>query len=140
LRAGGVQAGDEVITAANAGGYTTAACHVIGAKPVYIDAEPLTCQLNPELIEAAITSKSRALVVTHLYGLMNDVAGLRRRLLGLGRSDIAIVEDCAHAHGACHHGAMAGSLRDAAAYSFYPTKNLGGFGESGAIDFRDERT
>jgi dTDP-3-amino-2,3,6-trideoxy-4-keto-D-glucose/dTDP-3-amino-3,4,6-trideoxy-alpha-D-glucose/dTDP-2,6-dideoxy-D-kanosamine transaminase len=140
LRALGVQSGDEVITVANAGGYTTAACHVIGAKPVYIDVEPLTCQLNPELIEAAITSKSRALVVTHLYGLMNDVAGLRRRLLGLGRSDIAIVEDCAHAHGACHHGAMAGSLGDAAAYSFYPTKNLGAFGDAGAIVCGNERT
>jgi dTDP-4-amino-4,6-dideoxygalactose transaminase len=133
LRALGIQSGDEIITVANAGGYTTAACHTIGAKPVYIDVEPLTCQLNPELIEAAITSKSRALVVTHLYGLMNDVGELRRRLLGVGRPDIAILEDCAHAHGARHQGAMAGSLGDAAAFSFYPTKNLGAFGDAGAI-------
>jgi dTDP-4-amino-4,6-dideoxygalactose transaminase len=137
LRALGIQSGDEVITVANAGGYTTAACHAIGAKPVYIDVEPLTCQLNPELIEAAVTSKSRALVVTHLYGLMNDVGGLRRRLLGLGRADIAILEDCAQAHGARHGEAMAGSLGDAAAFSFYPTKNLGAFGDAGAIVCRN---
>src|SRR5262249_60213701 len=133
LRALGIQSGDEVITVANAGGYTTTACHAVGIKPVYVEVEPLTCQLNPELIEADITSKSRAVVVTHLYGLMNDVGELRRRLLGVGRPDIAILEDCAQAHGACHRGAMAGSLGDAAAFSFYPTKNLGAFGDAGAI-------
>jgi dTDP-4-amino-4,6-dideoxygalactose transaminase len=139
LRAVGVQPGDEVITVANAGGYTTTACQLIGAVPVYIDIEPATCQLNSTLIEDALTSKTRALVVTHLYGLMNDVSGLRHQLLGLGRSDIAILEDCAQAHGARYSGAMAGSLGDIAAFSFYPTKNLGAFGDAGAVICRDAR-
>jgi dTDP-4-amino-4,6-dideoxygalactose transaminase len=137
LRAVGVEAGDEVITVANAGGYTTAACHVIGAQPVYIDVEPATCQLNPALIDEAISVKTRALVVTHLYGLMNDVDGLRRRLAALRRPDIAILEDCAQAHGAACGNAMAGTLGDAAAFSFYPTKNLGAFGDAGAILCQD---
>jgi dTDP-3-amino-2,3,6-trideoxy-4-keto-D-glucose/dTDP-3-amino-3,4,6-trideoxy-alpha-D-glucose/dTDP-2,6-dideoxy-D-kanosamine transaminase len=139
LRAVGVEAGDEVITVANAGGYATAACHVIGAQPVYIDVEPSTCQLNPALIEEAISVKTRALVVTHLYGLMNDVEGLRHRLAALQRPDIAIVEDCAQAHGASRGNAMAGTLGDAAAFSFYPTKNLGAFGDAGAILCQDAR-
>jgi aminotransferase EvaB len=139
LRAVGVEPGDEVITVANAGGYATAACHAIGAQPVYTDVEPSTCQLDPALIEAAISVKTRALVVTHLYGLMNDVDGLRRRLAALRRSEIAIVEDCAQAHGASRHNALAGTLGDAAAFSFYPTKNLGAFGDAGAILCQDAR-
>jgi dTDP-3-amino-2,3,6-trideoxy-4-keto-D-glucose/dTDP-3-amino-3,4,6-trideoxy-alpha-D-glucose/dTDP-2,6-dideoxy-D-kanosamine transaminase len=133
LRALGVQPEDEVITVGNAGGYTTAACQVIGATPVYIDVIPSTCQLSAELVEEALTLKTRAIVVTHLYGLMNDVAGIRDRLLTLQRPDIAILEDCAQAHGARWGSAMAGSLGDAAAFSFYPTKNLGAFGDAGAI-------
>jgi len=137
LRALGVGANDEVITVANAGGYATAACHAIGAYPVYIDVEPTTCQLNPVLLEEAVSVRTRALVVTHLYGWMNDVEGLRRRLAALRRSDVVIVEDCAQAHGASVGEAMAGTLGDAAAFSFYPTKNLGAFGDAGAILCRD---
>jgi dTDP-4-amino-4,6-dideoxygalactose transaminase len=133
LRALDVQAEDEVITVGNAGGYSTGACHSIGATPVYIDVVPSTCQLSVELVEEAVTSKTRAIVVTHLYGLMNDVVGIRDRLLTLQRPDIAILEDCAQAHGARWGTAMAGSLGDAAAFSFYPTKNLGAFGDAGAI-------
>src|SRR5437870_11994952 len=70
LRALDVGAGDEVITVANAGGYTTAACQPIGAVPVYVDIEPSTCQLDPAGVEQALASKTRAIVVTHLYGLM----------------------------------------------------------------------
>jgi DegT/DnrJ/EryC1/StrS aminotransferase family protein len=83
LRAVRVGAGDEVITVANAGGYMTAACLVVGARPVYIDVEPATCQLDPALLAEAVSDRTRALVITHLYGLMNDVAGLRRRLAAL---------------------------------------------------------
>jgi dTDP-4-amino-4,6-dideoxygalactose transaminase len=99
LRALDVQADDEVITVGNAGGYSTGACHAIGATPVYIDVVPSTCQLSAELVEEAVTSKTRAIIVTHLYGLMNDVVGIRDRLLTLQRPDIAILEDCAQAHG-----------------------------------------
>ena len=77
LRALDVQAEDEVITVGNAGGYSTGACHSIGATPVYIDVVPSTCQLSAELVEEAVTSKTRAIIVTHLYGLMNDVVGIR---------------------------------------------------------------
>jgi aminotransferase EvaB len=139
LRAVEVQAGDEVITVGNAGGYTTAACQVIGARPVYIDVDPFTCQLNAELLEEAVTTKTRALVVTHLYGLMNDVGALRHRLLAMRRPDITILEDCAQAHGARWGNSMAGSLGDLAAFSFYPTKNLGAFGDAGGILSSDAR-
>jgi dTDP-4-amino-4,6-dideoxygalactose transaminase len=139
LRALGVKAGDEIITVANAGGYATAACRAIGATPVYIDVEPSTCQLNQELIDEAITTKTSAIVVTHLYGLMNDVDALRRRLVALQRPDIAILEDCAQAHGASIGSKTAGSMGDAAAFSFYPTKNLGAFGDAGAILSNNER-
>jgi aminotransferase EvaB len=133
LRALDVRAGDEVITVANAGGYTTAACHAIGALPVYVDVDTRTCQLDPNCIEQAPGNKTRAIVVTHLYGFMNDVAAIRAQLSSLGRGDIAIVEDCAQAHGASYHGQNVGSIGDAAAFSFYPTKNLGALGDAGAV-------
>ena len=133
LRALGVSTGDEVITVANAGGYTTAACLTIGAIPVYIEVNPTTAQLNLNEIGAALNAKTKAIVVTHLYGLMNDVLGVRSHLSSLGREDVVIVEDCAQAHGATLGGHMAGSLGDAAAFSFYPTKNLGALGDAGAV-------
>ena len=133
LRALGVQPQDEVITVGNAGGYTTAACQAIGATPVYIDVVSSTCQFSAELVEEAVTCKTRAVVVTHLYGMMNDVVDIRDRLLTLQRPDIAILEDCAQAHGARWGSAMAGSLGDAGHSASYPTKNLGAFGDAGAI-------
>ena len=77
LRALDVNRGDEVITVANAGGYTTAACHAVGAVPVYIDVDPKTLQLDWAAIEPALTAKTRVVVVTHLYGFFNDVARIR---------------------------------------------------------------
>jgi dTDP-3-amino-2,3,6-trideoxy-4-keto-D-glucose/dTDP-3-amino-3,4,6-trideoxy-alpha-D-glucose/dTDP-2,6-dideoxy-D-kanosamine transaminase len=137
LRALDVRPGDEVITVANAGGYTTSACHAIGAVPVYIDVHLTTCQFDSGLIEKALRSKTRAIVVTHLYGLMNDVTALRSQLRSLGREDIAIVEDCAQAHGASIDGQRAGTQSDIGAFSFYPTKNLGALGDAGAVTCRD---
>jgi dTDP-3-amino-2,3,6-trideoxy-4-keto-D-glucose/dTDP-3-amino-3,4,6-trideoxy-alpha-D-glucose/dTDP-2,6-dideoxy-D-kanosamine transaminase len=133
LRAVGVRRGDEVITVANAGGYTTTACFSIGAIPVYIDIDPATAQLNVNELGRSLSSKTKALVVTHLYGLMNDVSMVRSRLNSLGREDVLIIEDCAQAHGAVFDGHAAGSLGDAGAFSFYPTKNLGAVGDAGAI-------
>jgi dTDP-4-amino-4,6-dideoxygalactose transaminase len=137
LRALNVRPGDEVITVANAGGYTTSACHAIGANPVYIDVHPTTCQFDSGAVETALSSKTRAIVVTHLYGLMNDVTALRSQLRSLAREDIAIVEDCAQAHGASIHGQRAGAQGDVGAFSFYPTKNLGALGDAGAVVCRD---
>ena len=133
LRAGGVRYGDEVITVANAGGYSTAACLAIGAVPVYVDVDPITCQIDPWSLEQAVTFQTKAIVVTHLYGFMNDVGSIRERLATHGRREIVIVEDCAQAHGARLDGACAGSMGDLGAFSFYPTKNLGGLGDGGAV-------
>ena len=133
LRAGGVRSGDEVITVANAGGYTTTACLTIGAIPVYIDVDRTSAQLDSDEIEPALSSKTKAIVVTHLYGVMNDVAMLRSAVSSLCREDVIIIEDCAQAHGAMLGSDKAGSLGNAAAFSFYPTKNLGAVGDAGAI-------
>jgi dTDP-4-amino-4,6-dideoxygalactose transaminase len=133
LRAVGVRGGDEVITVANAGGYTTTACFSIGAIPVYIDVDPKTAQLNIDEIEASLSSQTKAIVVTHLYGLMHDVTMARSRLSSLGRPDVLIVEDCAQAHGAVFAGHEVGNVGEAGAFSFYPTKNLGAVGDAGAI-------
>ena len=137
LRAVGVNEGDDVIVTANAGGYTSAACHAIGAVPVYVDIQFDTCQIDPATIDEAIGPNTRAVVVTHLYGLMSDVAEIRRRLSILGREDVALLEDCAQAHGARLNGECAGAFGTAAAFSFYPTKNLGAIGDAGAVVCND---
>lgn len=138
LRAGGVKRKDEVITVANAGGYSTTACHALGACPVYADVDPITCQIDAVSLERAVTSRTKAIVVTHLYGFMNDVMAIRERLDALGRRDILLIEDCAQAHGARLHGARAGSIGDLGTFSFYPTKNLGGLGDGGAVTCRSD--
>lgn len=137
LRAGGVEANDEVVTVANAGGYSTAACHAVGAVPVYADVDPITCQIHLASLEQAVTSRTKAIIVTHLYGFMNDLSSIRDRLNVLGK-DILLIEDCAQAHGARLNGARAGSAGDLGAFSFYPTKNLGGLGDGGAVTCSQE--
>jgi aminotransferase EvaB len=138
LRAVGVTAGDEVICVANAGGYGSIACHTIGAVPVYVDVEPTNLQIAIGHIGEALSPASRAVIVTHLYGVMNDVEAIRAELARLGRSDIRIVEDCAQAHGAMRGNSRAGSLGDIAAFSFYPTKNLGAIGDAGGVVTQDQ--
>lgn len=137
LRALNVDRGDEVITVANAGGYTTAACHAVGAVPVYVDVDPKTLQLDWAAIEAALSAKTRFVVVTHLYGFFNDVPRIQQHLEGLNRQDVKIIEDCAQAHGAARGGISAGTVGDVGAFSFYPTKNLGALGDAGAVLCRD---
>jgi aminotransferase EvaB len=137
LKASGVEPADDVITVANAGGYATTAILAAGARPVYVDIDPHTLQMDPGQIEVALTPATKAIVVTHLFGLMNDVVSIRQRLKELDRSDIVILEDCAQAHGAWREG-CAGSLGDVAAFSFYPTKNLGAIGDAGAIVTRSD--
>jgi dTDP-3-amino-2,3,6-trideoxy-4-keto-D-glucose/dTDP-3-amino-3,4,6-trideoxy-alpha-D-glucose/dTDP-2,6-dideoxy-D-kanosamine transaminase len=137
LRAVGVGGGDEVIVVANAGGYATSACLAIGAVPVYVDVNLNNCQIDPATIDEAIGPNTKAILVTHLYGLMNDVAEIRRRLSLLGRQDVALVEDCAQAHGARLNGDWAGGSVPASAFSFYPTKNLGAVGDAGAVVCND---
>jgi len=129
MRAVGVRPGDEVITTATAGGYAALACAAIGACPVWVDSRSSTLGIDPERIAEAITARTRAVVVTHLYGIVTDVAALRAALPG----GVAIVEDCAQAHGARLGGLRVGALGDAGAFSFYPTKNLGALGDGGAV-------
>ncbi len=133
LRAIGVGAGDEVITVANAGGYTTLACVQVGAVPVYADIDPVTLQMEFSALAPLLSKQTKAVVVTHLFGWMNDVAALRRMLDAAGYGQVKIIEDCAQVHGASLDGRKAGSLGDVAMFSFYPTKNLGALGDGGAI-------
>lgn len=138
LRGLAIAPGDEIITVANAGGYATTACRLVGAVPVWVDVLPSTLGLDVEQAVAAVSERTRAIIVTHLYGTMVDIVSLRRGLEKRGLSQVRIVEDCAQAHGAIMHGAKAGSFGDVATFSFYPTKNLGACGDAGAVVTNDE--
>jgi dTDP-4-amino-4,6-dideoxygalactose transaminase len=138
LRAVGVTGGDRVLTVANAGGYASLAVLAIGATPVYVDVDPRTLLIAPAEFERALACcredrLPRAVVVTHLYGQVADVAALGEIAQRFG---VAVVEDCAQAHGASLDGRRCGGLADAAAFSFYPTKNLGALGDGGAVTTR----
>lgn len=130
LRACGVGPGDEVITAANSFIATVEAIALLGATPVLVDVDPETYTLDPARLEEAITPKTRAVVPVHLYGQMADLAAIEKIAR---RHGLAIIEDACQAHGAEDRGWRAGSVGDAAAFSFYASKNLGGYGDAGAI-------
>ncbi|MBX3332606.1 MAG: DegT/DnrJ/EryC1/StrS family aminotransferase [Nitrospira sp.] len=130
LKATGVQAGDEVITVSHTAVATIVAIEAIGAIPVFVDIDPTTRCMDPGLLKAAITSRTRAIVPVHMYGQpapMNNILSLARRF------HCWVVEDCAQAHGAAIGEKKVGSFGDAAAFSFYPTKNLGAIGDAGAV-------
>ncbi len=130
LRAGGIGPGDEVITVAHTAVATVAAIELSGARPVLVDVTPDTYTLDPALIEPALTERTRAIVPVHLYGHSADLAPI---LDVARRHNLRVIEDCAQAHGATYQGRPVGSWGDAAAFSFYPTKNLGAIGDGGAI-------
>lgn len=125
--------GREVITVANAGGYSTIACRLNGLTPVYVDIEVETQLACIDSIISALSGETAFVIVTHLYGGVVDVRQLRQRMDQAGYREVPILEDCAQAHGAKLNGEMVGSLSDLATFSFYPTKNLGAFGDAGAI-------
>jgi dTDP-4-amino-4,6-dideoxygalactose transaminase len=135
LRSLGVGAGDEVIVPSHTFIATWLAVSSIGAVPVPVDVDGDTYTIDPGLVADALTPRTRALIAVHLYGHPADMAALARAVAGRG---IAIVEDAAQAHGARHRGSRAGSLGDVAAFSFYPTKNLGALGDGGMVVTRDE--
>lgn len=130
LRACGVGPGDEVITVSHTAVATVTAVELCGAIPRLVDIDPATFTLNPDLLTAAITPRTKAVVPVHLYGGPADMDAILPIARGRG---LAVVEDCAQAHGARYCGRMAGSFGDAAAFSFYPTKNLGASGDGGAV-------
>ena len=137
LRALGIGSGDEVLTAANTCVPTVAAIEGAGATPVLVDPDPETFTVDPGLLEAALTERTRAIVPVHLYGRCADMAPI----LDFAREHgLKVVEDAAQAHGAEYGGRRAGTLADAAVFSFYPTKNLGAFGDAGAVVTDDAET
>ena len=130
LAALGVGAGDEVITVAHTFIATAEAISAVGARPVLVDVCPDTLLVDAGAVERAITSRTKAILPVHLYGQPADVDPL----LALARPrGIAVVEDAAQAHGARYRGRPVGSLADAATFSFYPGKNLGAYGDAGAV-------
>jgi dTDP-4-amino-4,6-dideoxygalactose transaminase len=107
-----------------------------GARPLFVDIEPETYLMNVAQIEKKITSKTRAILPVHLYGQSVDMAPLMKLA---EKYKLAVVEDVAQAHGATHQGKKAGSFGEAGCFSFYPTKNLGAYGDGGAITLQDEK-
>ena len=130
LAALGCGAGDRVVTVANAGGYSTTAIRSLGAVPVYVDVDPETALMTPDTLAPALGRGVKVVVVTHLFGAMADVAALTALCHEHG---VLLLEDCAQSIGAVRDQRRAGSVGDAAAFSFYPTKNLGALGDGGAV-------
>jgi dTDP-4-amino-4,6-dideoxygalactose transaminase len=130
LRAAGIGPGDEVIVPAQTFVATWMAVTAVGATPVGSDCLDDTCNISPAATEDAVTSRTRAIIAVHLYGRMADMRALRAIA---DRHHLLLIEDAAQAHGASIEGQRAGTLGDAAAFSFYPTKNLGALGDAGAI-------
>jgi dTDP-4-amino-4,6-dideoxygalactose transaminase len=130
LLALGVGAGDEVIVPANTFIATAAAVVRAGAVPVFVDVDADTLLITPEILEAAITPRTRSVMVVHLYGNVPDMDGL---CAVAERAGIWLIEDAAQAHGAEWRGRRAGSFGIASCFSFYPGKNLGAFGDGGAV-------
>lgn len=145
MSACGIKSGDVVITVSHTAGATVAAIEILGAAPLLIDVDPRTYLMEADILDEAIqelqstdpakAERLKAIVVVHLYGCpaymysINDVAA---------RHGLFVIEDCAQAHGATINGAMVGTLGHVSAFSFYPTKNLGAFGDGGAVVTNDD--
>lgn len=130
LRACGVQAGDEVLLPTSTFVATGSAVSALGAKPVFADIRPETYNLDPSELGRRITPRTRAIIAVHLYGLAADMDPI----LAFAKSHkLPLIEDCAQAIGAIYKGRRTGSFGDAACFSFYPTKNLGAYGDAGMI-------
>lgn len=135
LLALGVQPGDEVITSVNSFLAAAEAITYCGARPVFVDIDPATANLDPNLLERAITPRTRVILPVHLYGRAADMDAIGSVA---ARHNLRLLEDAAQAHGTCYRGRRAGGLAHAAAFSFYPTKNLGAYGEAGALTTDDD--
>jgi len=130
LLACGVGIGDEVITVSHTAVATVAAVEMSGAVPVLVDIDIDSYTIDPGHVEKAITDRTKAIVPVHLYG---HPADLKRIMECAKLYNLSVVEDCAQSHGALYHGEKVGSWGDTGAFSFYPTKNLGAFGDGGAV-------
>jgi|SRR4051812_37489820 dTDP-4-amino-4,6-dideoxygalactose transaminase len=134
LAALGIGAGDEVITVANTFIATAEAVSAVGAKPVFVDVDPVSFTMDPVLVENAITSRTKAILPVHLYGQCADLDPL---IAISERHKLFLIEDACQAHGAEYKGRRAGTVGIAGCFSFYPGKNLGALGEGGAISTND---
>ncbi|KUG05624.1 aminotransferase [hydrocarbon metagenome] len=130
LRAGGIVPGDEVITVSHTAVATVAAIELSGATPVLVDIDPERYTMDPEALLDAINAKTRAVIVVHLYGHPADMVRIKEIC---DEYDLLLIEDCAQAHGARIDGRKVGTFGDFGTFSFYPTKNLGAFGDGGAL-------
>ena len=130
LRACGIGAGDEVITVSHTAVATVAAIELCGAIPVLVDIDLDTYTINPNQIESAITQRTKAIIPVHLYGHPADIESI----VNVARHyELRVIEDCAQSHGAVYKGRKTGTWGDIAAFSFYPTKNLGAIGDGGMV-------
>ncbi len=130
LAACGIGPGDEVITVANTYVATAFAISYVGARPVFVDIDPASYNMDMALVERAITPRTRALIPVHLYGQPVDMDPLREMAQ---EHHLWVIEDAAHSHGATYKGRRTGALGDIGCFSFYPSKNLGAYGDAGAI-------
>lgn len=135
LVAAGIGEGDEVITSAFTFIATAEAIRYVGAIPVYVDIRPDTFNLDPALIEAAITDKTRAILPVHLFGQPADMDAI---MALASKHNLKIIEDCAQSFGADSNGTMTGTLGLAGAHSFFPSKNLGCYGDGGMVTTNDD--
>lgn len=135
LKAYNIGEGDEVIVPAHTFIATWLAVSHVGAKPVPVDIRTSDFNIDPSKIESAVTGKTKAIIAVHLYGHPAEMNSLREIAK---RHNLKIIEDAAQAHGAAYFGNKTGGLGDAAAFSFYPVKNLGAFGDGGAVTTNDE--
>lgn len=135
LQAWDIGAGDEVICATNSFVATALGVSRANATPVLVEADARTFNIDPKEIERAITPRTKAIALTHLYGQMAEMDAIMDIA---ARHNLKVLEDAAQAHGAAYNGRKAGSVGHAATFSFYPTKNLGAFGDAGAITTNDE--
>jgi dTDP-4-amino-4,6-dideoxygalactose transaminase len=135
LLAAGVGPGDEVITVSYTFVATVAAIRYTGARPIFVDVDPRTCNIDPSQIEAAIASRTKVIMPVHLYGNCADMDPIMEIAR---RHQLIVIEDAAQAVAAEYRGRRAGSIGHLACFSFYPGKNLGAYGEAGAVVTNDE--
>ena len=135
IQAYGIGDGDEVIAPANTYIASLISISANGATPVLVEPDPRTCLINPDLIEQAVTPRTKAIMVVHLYGRAMDMT----KVWEVARKyKLKIIEDSAQSHGAMFNGRRCGNLGDASGFSFYPGKNLGCLGDGGAVTTNDD--